>query len=176
VSGYSGGGRKMIESFEGTNDQPITDRIRLYALELAHKHVPEMHRYSGLKNRPLFVPAVAAYRQGMLVQVALHLDALPGQVTGQDLHNALTVRFAGQRFMQVMPLSAPVGTLEPEGLNGTNLLELYVFENTTERQCLLVARLDNLGKGASGAAVQNLDLMLGLETERTYQVHEEAAV
>lgn len=176
VSGYSGGGRKMIESFEGTNDQPITDHYRLYALELAHKHVPEMHRYSGLHLRPLFAPAVAAYRQGMLVQIALHLDTLPDQVTGTDLHASLSARFAGQRFVKVMPLSAPVGTLEPEGLNGTNLLELYVFEHATERHCLLVARLDNLGKGASGAAVQNLDLMLGLEGERTYEIQEAAVV
>ena len=170
VSGYSGGGRKMIESFEGENDQPITDRYRLYALELAHKHIPEMFHYSGLRQKPLFSPAVAAYRQGMLVQVPLHLAALPGQVTGQHLHDALAEHYRDQRFVRVLPLSAPVGTLEPEGLNGTNLLELYVFADSTDAQALLVARLDNLGKGASGAAVQNLDLMLGLDSRHSYEV------
>jgi N-acetyl-gamma-glutamyl-phosphate reductase len=171
VSGYSGGGRKMIEAFEGVADEVITDPYRLYALELAHKHVPEMHAYSGLRHTPLFAPAVAAYRQGMLVQVPIHLDALPGTITGADLHAALTARYAGRRFVQVQLFPAAKGlTLSPEALNGTNLLELFVFENPTTRQALLVARLDNLGKGASGAAAQCVDLMLGLGERIAYSV------
>lgn len=169
LEGYTGGGRQLIEAFENAGPNHITDPYRLYALELAHKHVPEMHLYGGLTRRPLFFPAVGAFRQGELVQVPLQLWSLPTKVTGRDLHAALAERFAGQRFVRVMPFEPrPTNVLAPEALNGTNELELYVFENAAEEQALLVARLDNLGKGASGAAVQNLDVMLGLASERAY--------
>jgi N-acetyl-gamma-glutamyl-phosphate reductase len=176
VEGYTGGGRKMIDQFEGRSDEPITDPLRLYALELHHKHVPEMRLYSGLAHKPLFTPTVADYRQGMLVQAPLLLWSLPGKPSGRDLHAALVERYAGQRFVQVMPYEQQPKVLEPEALNGTNLMEIYVFSNEDDGQALLVARADNLGKGASGAAVQNIDLMLGLAGEHAYALPESVAV
>jgi N-acetyl-gamma-glutamyl-phosphate reductase len=160
VSGYSGGGKSMIESFEdGT-----APAFELYGLGFEHKHLPETQLYSNLVLRPIFVPSVGNYRQGMLVSVPLHLDALPGKPTAFDLHAALVERYAGSTYVSVMPLdnaATKSGRIEPEGLNGTNKLELYVFASQKYSQAVLVARLDNLGKGASGAAVQNMRLMLG---------------
>jgi N-acetyl-gamma-glutamyl-phosphate reductase len=161
VSGYSGGGKSMIARFEdGT-----APAFELYGLAFEHKHVPETQLYSKLARRPIFVPSVGNYRQGMLVSVPLHLDTLAGKPDGSDLHAALAKRYAGSKYVSVMPLdseAAKVGRIEPEALNETNMLELYVFASDKHRQALLVARLDNLGKGASGAAVQNMRLMLGL--------------
>lgn len=162
VSGYSGGGRQLIEAFEKPGENHISDPYRMYALELAHKHVEEMRVHSGLAHKPLFTPAVGAFRQGMLVQIPLMLWALPGNVAGDALHRALADHYRGQRFVRVMPRDPRPSVLAPQQLNGTNLLELYVFDNPAEGHALLVARLDNLGKGASGAAVQNIELMLGL--------------
>jgi N-acetyl-gamma-glutamyl-phosphate reductase len=161
VSGYSGGGKSMIASFEGGT----APSFELYGLGFEHKHVPEMQLYSGLTHRPIFVPSVGNYRQGMLVSVPLQLDTLPGKPDGADLHAALARRYPGSRYVSVMPLdseAARSGRIEPEALNETNQLELYVFASDKHRQAVLVARLDNLGKGASGAAVQNMRLMLGL--------------
>lgn len=164
LSGYSGGGRQLIESFEGQGPEPTAENYRLYGLGLAHKHLPEMRHYAGLAQPPLFVPAVGRFRQGMLVQVPLQLWSLPRRPSGRDLHAALAERYAGQRHVRVVPLAeVPPAGLEPEALNGSNDMELFVFANEESGQALLVARLDNLGKGASGAAVQNLELMLGLE-------------
>ena len=157
VSGYSGGGRLMIENHE----QRGGPAFELYALKLEHKHLPETQLYSGLSRRPIFVPSVGHYRQGMLVSVPLHLDTLNGNPNGTDLQAALEARYHGCDFVRVVSPSAG-GKLEPEALNDTNLLELSVCANDKQRQAVLVARLDNLGKGASGAAVQNLRLMLGL--------------
>lgn len=162
LSGYSGGGRQMIDAFEGRGDEVISDPHRAYALELAHKHVPEIRVHAGLAHPPLFTPAVGRFRQGMLVQIPLLLWSLPGRVGGGDLRDSLRRRYQGQRHVGVVPLADNPKVLPPEALNGTNRLELFVFENAAERTALLVARLDNLGKGASGAAVQNMDLMLGL--------------
>jgi N-acetyl-gamma-glutamyl-phosphate reductase len=160
VSGYSGGGKTMIASFEdGT-----APAFELYGLGFEHKHVPETQLYSRLTRRPIFMPSVGDYRQGMLVSVPLHLDTLAGKPDGAGLHAALAKRYAGSKYVSVMPLdnaAAKDGWLEPEALNETNMLELYVFASEKHRQALLVARLDNLGKGASGAAVQNMRLMLG---------------
>jgi len=160
VSGYSGGGKSMIESFEdGT-----APAFELYGLGFEHKHLPETQLYSKLLRRPIFVPSVGDYRQGMLVSVPLHLDTLPGKPDGADLHAALAKRYAGSAYVSVMPLdnaAAKSGRIEPEALNETNRLELYVFASHQYHQAVLVARLDNLGKGASGAAVQNMRLMLG---------------
>jgi N-acetyl-gamma-glutamyl-phosphate reductase len=161
VSGYSGGGKSMIASFEGAS----APSFELYGLGFEHKHLPEMQLYSGLSHRPLFVPSVGDFRQGMLVSVPLQLDTVPGRPSGADLHDALSKRYAGSRCVSVMPLAneaAKSGKLEPEALNDTNTMELYVFASDKHRQAVLVARLDNLGKGASGAAVQNMRLMLGL--------------
>ncbi len=159
VSGYSGAGRELIERYEKAENK--AEAYFLYGLTLRHKHLPEMQTYSKLAQAPLFVPSVGDFRQGMLVQVPLHTDRLPGNSTGQTIHEVLSTRYAGQRYVRVMPLEA-YPKLDPEALNGTNDLELFVFANDAAGQVLLVARLDNLGKGASGAAVQNMELMLGL--------------
>jgi N-acetyl-gamma-glutamyl-phosphate reductase len=176
TEGYSGGGRQMIEAFEGRSENPITDPVRLYGLELKHKHTEEMRVHSGLARQPIFIPMVGKWLKGELVHVAIHLWALPKRVTGRDLHDAISARFAGQRFVRVMPLQpVPATVLAPETLNGTNMMELFVFENPAQEQALLVARLDNLGKGASGAAAQNIDVMLGLDGERPYALDRETA-
>jgi N-acetyl-gamma-glutamyl-phosphate reductase len=161
VSGYSGGGKSMIASFE----EGTAPAFELYGLGFEHKHVPEMQLYSRLTRRPIFVPSVGNYRQGMLVSVPLQLETLPGKPGAADLHAALAKRYAGSRYVSVMPLeneAAKSGRIEPEALNETNELQLYVFASDKHHQAVLVARLDNLGKGASGAAVQNMRLMLGL--------------
>ena len=136
---------------------------RIYAMGLAHKHVPEMQVHGGLSHAPIFAPAVGRYAQGMIVEVPLPLWALPGQPKLADLHDALAAAYEGERFVEVISLedAAALKTLDPEGLNGTNNMRLYVFG--ADEQARLVALLDNLGKGASGAAVQNLNLMLGLD-------------
>ena len=152
----------MIAEFEqgGT-----TDTYRAYGLSLQHKHVPEMTRHSGLKHDVLFTPAVGAYRQGMLVEVPLQLAALPETPSIDRLHGALVEAYDGCRFVEVAGLdeTAAMTGLDPEGLNGTNRMRLHVFGHRDGSQARLVALLDNLGKGASGAAVQNLNLMLGLD-------------
>lgn len=161
VSGYSGGGKAMIAEFEGEGGDPF----RAYGLTLKHKHIPEMQTYTGLAHRPLFAPAVGRYAQGMLVEVPLQLGALPGKPSVADVHAALDQAYAGERFVTVVPLpeSQAMTGLEPEALNGTNQMRLFVFGDPAGDQARLVAQLDNLGKGASGAAVQNLNLMLGLD-------------
>src|SRR5260221_2899778 len=172
VQGYSGGGRQLVDVMEGRGgEHRLAGPYRAYALELAHKHQPEMHRYSGLARKPLFTPAVGAWRQGQLVQIPLHRSALPRQATGAALQAALAAHYSGQRFVRVMPLEPGAAVvLAPEALAGTNMMELFVFENESEGHILLISRMDNLGKGASGAATQNLDLMLGLQGERSYAV------
>jgi N-acetyl-gamma-glutamyl-phosphate reductase len=158
VSGYSGGGKSMIASFEDGS----APAFELYGLGFEHKHVPELQLYSRLTRRPIFIPSVGNYRQGMLVSVPLQLDTLPGKPSGADLQAALAKRYAGSKYVTAMPLQSEGGKLEPEALNETNQLELHVFASDKHHQAVLVARLDNLGKGASGAAVQNMRLMLGL--------------
>jgi N-acetyl-gamma-glutamyl-phosphate reductase len=161
VSGYSGGGRSMIEAYERGEAAPY----ELYALGLKHKHIPEIMKYTGLSRRPVFVPSVGNFRQGMLVQLPLHLEDLPGKPRAGDLHEALAAHYeksnTPERFVKVLPPTAD-GKLEPTALNDTNELELRVFPNEDHAHAVVIARLDNLGKGASGAAVQNLKLMLGL--------------
>ena len=157
VSGYSGGGRSMIEAFE----QGRAPAFELYGLGFEHKHVPETQAYSGLTRRPIFVPSVGHFRQGMLVSVPVHLDMLPGQPSADDLEAALRERYASSELVQVVPTAFEGGRLEPEALNDTDALELRVFGHPSFRHAVLVARFDNLGKGASGAAVQNLRIMLG---------------
>lgn len=161
VSGYSGGGKAMIAEFQGEG----ADAFRLYGLSLKHKHIAEMQAYAGLSRRPLFAPAVGRFAQGMIVEVPLQLGALPGAPSVGEVHAALARTYEGARFVEVVPLEASEALtgLEPEALNGTNRLQLFVFGDRAGDQARLVARLDNLGKGASGAAVQNLNLMLGLD-------------
>lgn len=169
AQGYSGGGRQMIESFEGEGPNQVRDAYRLYSLQLAHKHLPEIQRYSGLSSPPLFWPAVGRWFQGMLVQVPLHLNLLPKAATAENIAGTYRQYYGGCEYIRVMDLQkAPPAALAPEAWNGTNVLELWVFVNPELGQALLVARGDNLGKGASGAAVQNMDLMLDLTAGAPY--------
>ena len=161
VSGYSGGGRSMIESYEAGT----APAFELYGLGFEHKHVPELQKYTGLTRRPIFIPSVGNFRQGMLVSVPLHLDMLPGKPKAADLEAALMNHYQSGGLVSVVPTirdGKKIERLEPEALNDTDKLELFVFQHDSYNHALLVARLDNLGKGASGAAVQNIQLMLGL--------------
>lgn len=161
VSGYSGGGKSMIEAYE-TGSAPD---FELYGLALAHKHLPELTRYSGLWHQPIFVPSVGNFRQGMLVSVPLHFSSLKSVSHVAVLRDCLAAHYAGGGEVRVADAEETAGLkgkLEPQALNNTNKMELFVFGDDTKGQAVLVARLDNLGKGASGAAVQNLKLMLGL--------------
>ena len=162
VSGYSGGGRSMIAAYEA-GTAPL---FEAYALGLSHKHIPEIMHCTGLTCRPLFVPSVGNFKQGMVVQLPLHLSALPGRVKASDLHDALAAHYAQTNdpknpCVKVLPPTDDL-KLDATPLNDTNLMELRVFANEKYGHAVLMARLDNLGKGASGAAVQNLRLMLGV--------------
>jgi N-acetyl-gamma-glutamyl-phosphate reductase len=166
VSGYSGGGKSLIASFEDPDAPNATDsNFYLYGLTLEHKHVPEIHKYSSLANRPIFVPSVGRFYKGMIVSLPLQLWALPGEPTASRVHAALTEHYAGQTGVTVAPLEdseAFRAKLDPEMLNDTDRLEIHVFGNEKHRQAIVCAVLDNLGKGASGQAVQNMNIMLGL--------------
>ena len=161
VSGYSGGGRSMIEAYE-SGQAPL---FETYALGLKHKHIPEILKYTGLTRRPVFIPSVGNFKQGMLVQLPLHLDDLPDRPKASDLHDALAAHYAKsntpEQFVKVLPPTED-GKIDALSLNDTNQLDIRVFPNEDHRHAVVIARLDNLGKGASGAAVQNLKLMLGL--------------
>ena len=157
VSGYTGGGRQMIEAYEA-GDAPAYE---LYALGLKHKHIPEIMRFGRVTRRPIFIPAVGNFDQGMLVELPLHLDTLPGQPTVERLLDVYRAHYAGAEAVTVEP-APESGKLDAEALKNTNQLEIRVFGNPDAHHAVAVARLDNLGKGASGAAVQNLRLMLGL--------------
>ena len=166
ITGYSGGGKKMIEQYEASGDARL-DAPRPYGLTLAHKHVPEMMAHTGLTAKPVFMPIVGRFYRGLAVSVPLHLSQLGSACTAQDLQGVFETRYAGERFIRVMPLRDP-STLEAEGgyfdvqaCNDTNRVDLFVFAN--DSQVMLMARLDNLGKGASGAAVQAMNVHLGLE-------------
>jgi len=156
VSGYSGGGKTMIEAYESGK----APAFELYGLALEHKHMREIELYSGLAERPIFMPSVGNFRQGMLVSVPLHLEALPAKPSIADLKAVFDKHYRGQKYVHVAP-ATDLSRIEPESLNGTNLIEIHVFGNETRRHAVLVAKFDNLGKGASAAAVQNLMLMLG---------------
>ena len=157
VSGYSGGGRSMIEAHEA-GSAPLYE---IYGLNLKHKHLPEIIKYTGLTRRPVFTPSVGNFKQGMLVQLPLHLDLLTGQPTAQQLQDVLKRHYAGSPWVMVESVEGST-SIDALGLNDSKKMELRVFGNDEFRHAVLIARLDNLGKGASGAAVQNLELMLGL--------------
>lgn len=166
VSGYTGGGKAMIAEFEDETSPNYTKvPYRIYALGLGHKHLPEIQSHGGLLTRPLFSPAVGRYAQGMLVELPLHLSMMNGSISLTEVHAILADHYAREPFVEVASLheARTMTTLDPEGLNGTNRLKLFVFGAEDSGQVRLVALLDNLGKGASGAAVQNLNLMLGLK-------------
>jgi N-acetyl-gamma-glutamyl-phosphate reductase len=163
-SGYSGGGKAMIAEFED-EASPTFTRVpyRIYAMAQKHKHVPEMQTHTGLVRAPIFQPSVGRYYKGMIVEVPLPLSALPGKPSLKAVQQALAAYYEGERFVSVASLdeASKLKTLDPEGLNGTNQMKLFVFGHDDEAR--LVALLDNLGKGASGAAVQNLNIALGLD-------------
>jgi len=190
VSGYSGGGKAMIQEFEDrASPRYVETVVRTYGLTLAHKHVPEMQKHAGLRHPPVFSPSVGRFYRGMIVEVPLQLWALPGKPTVFDVHHVLNEAYQGEKMVEVAPFQAPVEalrsyrerqpfepavianatpllTLDAELLRLTNGMKLFVFGNDKTQQARLVAMLDNLGKGASGAAVQNMNIMLGLpETE-----------
>lgn len=168
ISGYSGGGKALIERYEGAPDPAKPAHpFYVYGLGLEHKHAPELQKHALLSQRPIFVPSVGRYHQGMIAQVPLQLWALPGKPAPSDVHAVLAEHYHSERFISVAPLAETEGLneLEPQALNGTNDVRLYVFGNEARGQALLAAVYDNLGKGASGAAVQNMNLMLGLDAE-----------
>lgn len=164
VSGYSGGGRGMIAEFEDAAAPNYSrEMFRTYGLNLEHKHVEEMQVHGGLLHRPLFAPSVGRFHRGMLVEVPLQLWALPGNPSVASVHAALADSYRGEKLIEVASLSeaADQRTLDAEELKNTNRLKLYVFGNEARRQARVVAVLDNLGKGAAGACVQNLNAMMG---------------
>ena len=169
VSGYSGGGKPLIARMEDQeNENAISSGYFAYGLSLEHKHVPEILQHSGLRNRPLFVPSVGKFRQGMIVQIPLQLWSLPNKPSVAAIFEMLRDYYADQKFVSVAnntEVVAHLAFLDPEDLNDTNRLRLFVFGNEAHGQVVLTAQLDNLGKGASGQAVQNLNIMLGLPEE-----------
>ena len=161
ITGYSGGGKKMIEQYEAAAEPALTSP-RPYGLKLAHKHVPEMMAHTGLSARPIFEPVVGNFYKGLSVSVPLHLSLLG--TTAEAVQRAYEQRYAGERFIRVMPLRDPAtlegGFFDVQGCNDTNRVDIFVFAN--ESQAVVMARLDNLGKGASGAAVQAMNVHLGV--------------
>ena len=169
VSGYSGGGKAMIAEFEDARAANYSHEVfRTYGLTLEHKHVDEMQKHAGLRHRPLFAPSVGRFYRGMLVEIPLHLSSLPGRPSVKQIHAALADSYRGEKLIEVASLAEAAGrkTLDAEELKNTNRLKIYVFGNDARGQARVVAVLDNLGKGASGACVQNLNVMMGWpETE-----------
>jgi len=164
VSGYSGGGHSMIAEFEDPHAPNYThETFRTYALTLEHKHIEEMRVHAGLSHRPLFAPSVGRFYRGMMVEIPLHLWALPGSPSVAAVHAALADSYRGEKLIEVASLAeaSVKKTLDPEELKNTNRLKIYVFGNEIQRQARVVAVLDNLGKGAAGACVQNLNVMMG---------------
>ncbi|MGB7086744.1 MAG: N-acetyl-gamma-glutamyl-phosphate reductase [Phormidesmis sp.] len=174
ISGYSGGGKKLIAQYEDFRAQEKAqgraeskEPFSPYALKFGHKHTQEMHKYSGLSHAPLFTPAVGDFAQGMVVQIPLPLWSLASAPTGQQIYEAISQHFLAEPFVKVLPYAGEGelrggNFLSAKNANDTNEVQLFVFANDETQEALLVARLDNLGKGASGAAVQNLNIMLGL--------------
>jgi len=165
ITGYSGGGRKMIEQYQRGGD-PLLAAPRPYALGLKHKHIPEMQAHTGLQHKPLFMPVVGNFYKGLAVTVPLHFGQLAAGADGKAVQRAFAQRYEGERFIRVMPLSDPAvlesgGYFDVMGANDSNRVDIFVFAN--EQQALLIARLDNLGKGASGAAVQAMNVHLGVD-------------
>jgi N-acetyl-gamma-glutamyl-phosphate reductase len=168
VSGYTGGGKSLIAEYENTSPEPGRGMpLFTYAHTLSHKHLPEITRWSGLSHAPVFMPSAGAFAQGMIVQVPLPLWSMPNSVSPADINDALAAHYEGQRYVTLAPFDkrSEVARLEPSALNGTNELRLHVFSDDAGSQAVVMGLLDNLGKGASGQAVQNLNLMLGLPEE-----------
>jgi len=169
ISGYTGGGKALIAEFEDESAANYsTATFWAYGLGLEHKHVPEIRQWGGLRREPLFVPSVGRYRQGMLVQLPLQLWALPGTPSAADLVQVFKAHYAGERYVEVADLSetAAMSRLDPEDLNGTNSMRIHVFGHAARQQAVVMVLIDNLGKGASGQAVQNLNIMLGADEDK----------
>ncbi|WP_058485765.1 N-acetyl-gamma-glutamyl-phosphate reductase [Defluviitalea phaphyphila] len=168
ITGYSGGGKKLIQKYEKEEENnPYTKAPRPYALELNHKHLPEMTMYAGLKNDPIFIPIVSNYYKGLAVSIPIHNNLLNKKATGKEIALALAEYYKDERFVKVMPYQ-PMdllfdGGFDITGCNDTNKCEIFVFGNDKKGSTLILTRLDNLGKGASGAAVQNMNIMLGID-------------
>ncbi|MCV6576698.1 MAG: N-acetyl-gamma-glutamyl-phosphate reductase, partial [Cohaesibacter sp.] len=164
ISGYSGGGKAMIADYESA-ENALQTPYWPYGLTLAHKHVPEMKAYAGLDHAPIFQPAVGRYAQGMIDAVPINLWALDKKLNLQDLHDCLSQRYQNEAFVKVAPrqVASKLDAITPEYLNGTNSMHLHIHGNDESGQALLLAVYDNLGKGASGAAIQNMNIMLGLD-------------
>ena len=166
ITGYSGGGKKMIEQYEAGGDTRL-NAPRPYALNLAHKHIPEMMTHTGLTQRPIFMPIVGSFYKGLSVSVPLHLSDFPAGLNAEAIQVAFEERYVGERFVRVMPIRDPAtladGFFDVQACNDTNRVDIFVFAN--DSQVILMARLDNLGKGASGAAVQAMNVHLGLAEE-----------
>src|SRR5450432_1735787 len=164
ITGYSGGGRKMIEQYEAGGDERLA-APRPHGLTLAHKHLPEMMAHGRLETKPVFMPVVGDFLKGLSVAVPLHLSELKRGTSAEQVQAVLSERYAGERFVRVMPLRDAAtladGYFDLQACNDTNEVDLFVFANDT--QALLMCRLDNLGKGASGAAVQSMNVHLGLD-------------
>ncbi|MEX2482856.1 MAG: N-acetyl-gamma-glutamyl-phosphate reductase [Gammaproteobacteria bacterium] len=175
ISGYSGGGKALIEAFEDpASPQAVSSTVYDYALGLTHKHQPEITHWAGLEHPPIFLPAVGRYYKGMLVHVPLALWALPAQPTPRDLHEAYRAHYVGEQFVSVadFDFAASQNRIDPEALNGTNSLRLHVLHDTAQNQAVVVGQLDNLGKGASGQAVQTLNLLIGAAEATGLQSHQ----
>jgi N-acetyl-gamma-glutamyl-phosphate reductase len=164
ISGYSGGGKNLIERFESVSTKESKPAFYLYGTDLSHKHLPEMKKYMCLDHSPIFAPSVGRFYQGMLVQIPLPLWSVTGNVNAKRLHAILADHYQDSKFVSVNTLQEAklISKLDPESLNKTNNLKITIFENSKNQHCLITAVLDNLGKGASGAAIQSMDLMLGL--------------
>lgn len=171
ISGYSGGGRKLMEEYQSVSqEQANSYAYGIYGLNFGHKHVKEMHQHSGLQSPPLFVPAVGNFEKGMLVQIPLPLYSLQNKPSGELIHNTLEEYYQNEKYVSVAPINNDGSLrkgkfLDVQAANNTNLVQVFIFANDETKEVLLVARLDNLGKGASGAAVQNLNIMLGLDED-----------
>lgn len=176
LSGYSGGGKSMIAAFEAEDGaaNKTSAAVVAYALQLKHKHLPEIVRWGGIGHAPIFTPQVGCYKQGMIVQVPLPLWAMPGKPTPDAVHQALAAYYEGERFVEVAPLGPPSSTpasnppngadaLDPEALNGSNMLRLHVLTNPDQDMVVVAGVLDNLGKGASGQVVQTLNMLIGAD-------------
>ncbi|MEA5595970.1 N-acetyl-gamma-glutamyl-phosphate reductase [Rivularia sp. UHCC 0363] len=170
ISGYSGGGKKLIEEYQSiSQEQADAYAYGIYGLSFGHKHVKEMHKHSGLQCPPLFVPSVGNFEKGMLVQIPLPLHSLQNQPSGELIHNTLKEYYQNEKYVSVAALNddslRKAKFFDAQAANDTNLVQVFVFANEETKEALLIARLDNLGKGASGAAVQNLNIMLGLDED-----------
>jgi N-acetyl-gamma-glutamyl-phosphate reductase len=166
VSGYSGGGKALIAAFEDSSDSAAVSSANYdYALTLKHKHVPEITQWSGLAHAPIFLPTVGRYYKGMLVHVPLPLWALPSKPTAGDLHEIYRSHYADERFVILVDYDSADAhpTLDPEDLNGSNVLRLRVLHDEANGHAIVVGQLDNLGKGASGQVVQTLNVLFGVD-------------